>query len=402
MSVVRERPLAANAPATPSPSPESGSAPTLRAPRLAALDAARALGVVAMVMGHTLHAVLSEAAWQSPVLAAYNHARGFTAPLFLLVSGWAVTLAISRSGATGWDVPRGRVRRALLLLAVGYGLRWPGWGLGKLVAGDRKVWAHFLGFDALHCIAVALLATSLVLALPWNRYAKAAILAALAAGAVLAGAGAGTPGETAANLARLPEWLPAMALAQVVGGTSHFPLFPWSGYFFAGTLLGLLAPPDRRGAAGIALVAVAALLATTQWAGLGGRTAGHPVLVVYRIGVVLAVLSALFLVPPRLAARAAPLGKSSLGVYAIHLLIVYGWYLLPFWFPWYPLRGLASSVGKTLGPAAGLAVAVLVLAVSYAVYRLAGAAWRRARSAKLRMRAEDVEGVRGRVGGERG
>jgi hypothetical protein len=355
-----------------------------------------------MVMGHTLDGVLSPASWQTPILSRYWQARGFTAPLFLLVSGWAVTLAISRSGATGWAVPRGRLHRVLLLLAVGYGLRWPGWGLDRLLAGDREVWAHFLGFDALHCIAVALLVTSLVLALPWHRFAKAGILAALALGAVFAGAGAGTPGETTANLASLPASLPAMFFAQIVGGTSSFPLLPWAGYFFAGTLVGMLAPPDRRGALGIAAVAALALLATTQWAGLSGRTAGDPVLVAYRIAVVLAVLAALFLVPATIAVRAAPLGKSSLGVYAIHLPIVYGWYLWPYWFAWYPLRGLWNTVGKTQGPGAGFAIAVAVLAGSYALWRLLVAGWRSARSAELRVLSDRLQRVRGRVGGERG
>lgn len=377
--MLRERLLSAPAAATPSPTP--AAAPSARRPRLAALDAARALGVVAMVLGHTLDGVLSEAARRTPAMARYWQARGFTAPLFLLVAGWAVTLAISRSGATGWAVPRGRLRRVLLLLAVGYGLRWPGWALGRLLGGDRDVWAHLLAFDALHCIAVALLATSLVLALPWHRLGKAAILAGLAAAAVLAGAHASTPGEVLATAAGLPASIPGMALAQVTGGTSAFPLFPWAAYFFAGTLVGLLAPPGRRGGAALAVVAAALLVATTQWLGLGNRGPGSPVLVAYRVGVVLAVLAGLSLVPAALAARAAPLGKSSLAVYAIHLPIVYGWYPFPFYFGWYPLRGLWNTVGRTLGPAAGVAVALLVLAASYALYRLVPAAWRRLRQA---------------------
>jgi len=49
-----------------------------------------------------------------------------------------------------------------LLFVLGYLLRWPGWGFGPLVAGDREVRAHFLAFDALQCIAAALLVASLV------------------------------------------------------------------------------------------------------------------------------------------------------------------------------------------------------------------------------------------------
>ena len=47
-----------------------------------------------------------------------------------------MTVAIGRSGKTGLAVPGGRLPRVLLLLAIGYALRWPGWGTELLRAGD--------------------------------------------------------------------------------------------------------------------------------------------------------------------------------------------------------------------------------------------------------------------------
>jgi acyltransferase len=346
----------------PPPTPAGGEA----RPRLAALDAARALGVLAMVMGHTLDAVLSPAARQTAAMVQYWHARGFTAPLFLLVSGWAVTLAISRSGAKGWAVPRGRLRRVVLLLVIGYALRWPGWAQERLVAGDREIWAHFLAFDVLHCIAVVLLVTSLVLALPWRASVQAAILAALGVAAAVIGAGAGTPGQVQGP-AHLPASLVRLALLQVVGGTSPFPVVPWAAYFFAGTVVGMLAPADRRGALAMGWVGLALIVLALPLGRLGERPAGDPILIAFRIGVVLAVLAALEAVPAALARRAAPLGKSSLGVYAIHLPIVYGWS---------HIAGLSWRVGPTLGTAAAIGVAALVLLVSFAAYRALAAATR--------------------------
>lgn len=348
------------APALVPPTSVPAPAGVARRPRLAALDAARALGVLAMVMGHTLDAVLSPAARQTPAMLRYWQARGFTAPLFLLVSGWAVTLAIARSSARGWAVPRGRVRRILLLLVIGYALRWPGWAAEQLARGDRVVWAHFLAFDVLHCIGLVLLVTSLVLALPWPAPAKAALLAALAIAAAMLGAGAGTPGQIQAAEPGLPGSLPALALLQIVGGTSPFPVVPWAAYFFTGTVVGLLAPADRRGAVAMAVSGITLVALAWQFPGLGQRPAGDPVLIGFRIGVVLTVLAALELVPAAAAARAAPLGRSSLGVYAIHLPIVYGWSTIP---------GLSWRVGQTLVAGWSIAVAVLVLAVSFAAYR---------------------------------
>jgi acyltransferase len=337
-----------------------------RPPRLSALDAARALGVLAMVAGHSLDAVLSPAARATPAMIAYWKARGFTAPLFLLVSGWAVTLAISRSGARGWAVPAGRLRRVLLLLVIGYGLRFPGYN--ELWAGDREAWSRFLAFDALHCIGLSILVTSLVLALPWRAGVKAALLALLAVGATVLGAEALTPGM-AEGARGLPASIPLMALVQVVGGTSSFPLFPWMAYFLCGTVVGLLVPGDRRGALVKAAVGIALLLVTIHWSGLGGRSAGDPVLIAYRIGVVLTVLAALSLVPARVAAWAAPLGKSSLAVYALHLPVVYGWW---------QFSGLSWRVGKTLGVAAGLGVAAAVLVGCFVGWRVFVAGVRRA------------------------
>lgn len=237
-----------------------------------------------MVTGHTLDAVLSKQARLSPGMVAYWHARGLTAPLFMLVSGWAVTLAISRSGDQGIAIPRGRLKRVLLLLAIGYALRWPGWGLDRFLAGDRDVWAHFLAFDALHTIALSLLATSLVLALPIGRLGRSAALAALALSAVRFGQSATLPGGAPATAGGLPQSLPLMALAQALHGTSPFPVLPWSAYFFAGTLVGLLAPQDWRGAAAMALAGATLVAVTVPFPGLGEREAGDPVLIAFRIG----------------------------------------------------------------------------------------------------------------------
>jgi len=348
-----------------------------RSPRIAALDAARAVGVLAMVFGHTLDAVLAPSVRAMPLAVAYWKARGLTAPLFLIVSGWAVTVAVTRSGARGWAVPRGRLRRVLLLLAIGYGLRYPGWAQERFLAGDRTIWAHFLAFDTLHTIGVALLLTALVLGVPWRAWYKAALLAAMAIAAVLLGGGAqlGTPLPTSEHLQGLPQSIPVMALVQVVGGSSPFPIFPWVAYFFAGAVVGLLAPPGRRGALAMG-AAGAALFAATCWTGVGARQPGDPILIAFRTGVVVMTLALLSTVPARVARYAAPLGRSSLGVYAIHLPIVYGWSAF---------AGLSWRIGPTalfpdrgLSGAASLATAVAVLAASFVVFRALAWGWGRA------------------------
>ncbi|HSD19179.1 MAG TPA: acyltransferase family protein [Anaeromyxobacter sp.] len=376
------RPPSTHAVAAPLRAVPSAGAPTPRS-RIAALDAARALGVVAMVFGHTLDALLSTDLRTTPLVDLYWKARGFTAPLFLMVSGWAVSVAISRGRARGLDIPRGRVGRVLLLLCIGYALRWPGWGLDRLAAGDTEVWAHLLSFDALHTIAIALLTASLVLALPWSRREQAWAFGALAVLCVALGMLA--PAPLVPSAAVLARPVPALALTQALGGTSPFPVFPWAAYFFVGGLVGLLAGAGGgRSAASMAVIG-AALVAGTMWTGVEEMPMGHPLLFTFRSGVVLLALAALSKVPATAAARLAPIGRASLGVYAIHVPIVYGWSTY---------AGLTARVGPHLGVGRALLVACAVLAASFALH-LAFQQARRSVVVGARWTWERVGAVRG-------
>lgn len=358
-------------------------------PRIAALDAARALAVGAMVVGHTLDALLALSVRGHPVVATYWKARGLTAPLFLATAGWAVTVAIRRSGASGWGVVRGRIPRAVLLLAVGYALSWPGWGIDRLGAGDPAVWAHLLAFGPLHTIALSILATAVVLGLRWTVREQALALAALAVLAVSLGMRAPAPFPTDAVLPRAPA---AIALVQAVGGSSPFPLFPWSGYFLAGALLGLAAGGGRRVAVRTAAIGGALVLASCGM-GVGTLPAGHPALFVFRTGVVLVLLAALSAVPAAAAARLAPLGRVSLSVYALHIPIVYGWSAH---------EGLVARIGPTLPPGRALAIAAVILAGAVAASFALRAALRPARVALVSaaLGALGALGARGAVGAE--
>jgi acyltransferase len=312
---------------------------------------------MAMVFGHTCDALLSPAARAAPLVVAYWKARGLTAPLFMMVSGWAVTLAVSRAPARGLALVRARLPRVLLLLAIGYALRFPGWDIPGLLAGDPSPWRQFLAFDALHAIAAGLLALLLTLALPWSSREKGLAFVLLAAVAVALGMRAPS----------FPTTLPALALAQALGGTSPFPVFPWAAYFFLGAAIPLLTDirPIRRA---LALAGVGAcLVAVTCWQQVGILPPAHPSLVLFRVGLILMLLALLETSSARVARVLAPLGRSSLPVYAIHLPIVYGWSTL---------EGLAQRVGPrlTFSGAALTAVVVLVgaLGAGHAM-RLAGA-----------------------------
>jgi surface polysaccharide O-acyltransferase-like enzyme len=86
----------------------------------------------------------------------------------------------------------------------------------------------------------------------------------------------------------------------------------------------------------------------------------HPVLVSFRVGAVLLALAACDAIPSRVTERLAPLARSSLGVYVIHVPIVYGWF---------SFEGLAQRIGPRLPFHETALVALAVLLLSLAAER---------------------------------
>lgn len=353
---------------TPAPSAPAGAS------RIPALDAARAIAVVAMVFGHTLDALLDLEARGAPLAAAYWRARGLTAPVFLVAAGWAVTVAIRRGGGRGLGVVSGRLPRVLLLLGLGVALRWPGWGAELLWQGDPFVLAHLLAFDVLHAIALSILAVAATLALPLGRRERVGALLLLAVLSLALGMGGTAP--LVPDAGSLPRSLLGLVSAQALGGTSPFALVPWSAYFFVGSVVGILAERFSGRAALAAGVAGVAMVLATTGEGASALPPGHPVLFVYRTGVVLVLLAVLGGVPARAAAAVAPLGRASLGIYALHVAMVYGWSTH---------EGLFQRLGPTLSAGSALLVAAALLAGTFALHQAIAGALRAARPLAARV-----------------
>ncbi|WP_233577370.1 acyltransferase family protein [Citreicoccus inhibens] len=325
---------------------------TFRQTRHPALDGARGLAVLAMVMGHALDALLSPAVRDTPWVQRYWELRGITAPLFLVVSGWAVVMALgTKPGAARESFGR-RFRRALLLLFLGYFLHWPGWGAVRDLGWTPAMLSQVFMFDALQCIGSSLLLGAVLLVLTPNRWARLGVLLALAVGIPL----------VSPTMWGLGEHLPAPVQQFIGNGEgSRFPFFPWAGFFFAGAVtahvLGLLRPGWPQG---LALLAVGGALVWLTRFSPGEWTATSAIMVQYRVGQGLLVLGGVNLVPQRLSALLAPLGRLSLWIYVLHLPVVYGWAGIP---------GLSGRVGPTLGVPAALGVGAALLLVCYLLAR---------------------------------
>lgn len=325
---------------------------SIREPRHPALDAARGFAVVAMVLGHTLDALLAPAVRAHPWVQRYWELRGITAPLFLLVSGWAVLAALGGRPNGASETYGRRVRRALVLLLLGYGLKWPGLALVRELGWGEPLMQHLFAFDALQCIGFSLWVGATVLLLTPGAWSRAGSLLALAVGIPLA----------SAALWHAATQLP-VPLQQALGGPeSRFPLFPWAGYFFAGAfaahLLKLLRPGWPQGLA-LGVLGAGLLLLTHRLPADWSPTSAW--LVAYRVGQGFLVLGAVNLLPLVLSRGLAPLGRLSLWLYVLHLPVVYGWA---------GTAGLAGRVGPVLSLAQALGVGVALLAGSYGVARL--------------------------------
>jgi len=342
--------------APPRPAPPAPAVAT-RA-RVAFVDVARALAVLLMILGHSLNVLLAPEYQQGSGFRAFLFLRGLTSGTFLLLSGFAFTIASSRYWESHLRPSRRalrRVRRFAFFALLGYTLRFPVDKFEHLLYLTPARWQYFLTVDILQCIGVTLLALQalVVLARTPRRFAIAA--GGLAAAAVLI-----TPAAWSVDW---PRYLPLSVAAYLSPGTgSLFPLLPWSGFMLLGAALGYgyvrAWPADPQAfarrvllPAGGGMIALGLLLHQLPYNPLGVREfwTTSPNFFLIRAGCVLLILAGLSHAtrsPLHLPRVTAALAQESLLIYFIHLVVLYGsaWnlglqHLLPA--PFSPLPALA-------------------------------------------------------------
>lgn len=351
------------------------------------LDLARAVAILLMLQGHTLHTVLVSDARTGTLFYIWSFLRGLTACLFLLLSGFAFTFATRRRWADhlmSFATIGRRLRRFGFFLLLGYALHFPMAKLAHLYGMSEERWRSFLVVDVLQCIAVMLtLLQGLVLVTRTPRRYVGVAAAGCLAIVVL------TPAVWRFDwTGPLPVGLAAY-LSPATG--SLFPVFPWGAYVLLGAVLGDLYM--RRGTVhvasfgnrvllpgGVALVALSFVGARVPLAPFG-RTdfwSTSPNQFLLRAGLVLLLLGALAHISQRISRQpyvVQALAQESLTIYAVHLCIVYGsvWNV-----------GVRQLVGPTLTviPALGGvavvwgAMALLAYAWHWGKHRKPGAAQR--------------------------
>lgn len=340
--------------------------------RLVFLDAARFLAIGLMTFAHVSDSLVLPSEWRTGFGAAYALTRGSTAPLFLLVAGWAFAVS-SRAHLDAYRRPSrkllARVSRVLTLCMWGWVLTMPWWHPLFPHEAPEDTWVAFTGLSALHCVGLSLLLAQGVVWVTRTPAQLERALFALAFGFVALA-------PFAFRAAGALPWMlqgPFRATAYPAG----FPLFPWSGFFFLGAGLGLLAArrgwtPGRLAALLVGLAAVSLGVAElsegvcTDWLQDAYGYVG-PSLVLRRLGLASGVLAVVAWATKRL--RALPdavlvPSRYSLTFYVAHMAVIWGT-------PWF--LGLHHAVGATLTWAGCAVVSFVVLAVEWVAVRAAKA-----------------------------
>tara|TARA_R110000744_G_scaffold146659_2_gene259509 strand:+ start:2486 stop:3607 length:1122 start_codon:yes stop_codon:yes gene_type:complete len=109
-----------------------------------------------MLQGHFIDGLLDNAFRDNSniLFTTWKYFRGITAPVFFTVSGFIFTFLLIKSPQTGWNNPRVKkgIKRGLELLVIAYLLRMNIFGLFK-----GEVYDSFYLVDVLHCIGLSLL-----------------------------------------------------------------------------------------------------------------------------------------------------------------------------------------------------------------------------------------------------
>jgi uncharacterized membrane protein len=353
------------------PSSDRPGPATRQAQRVIFIDLARALAVVFMLYGHAVDALLAPQYRTGPIYDLWQFQRGLTSSLFLLLSGFAFSVATTRRWASHVRLSRqvfDRVRRFSLFVILGYALHFPVARFVLLPSATEAQWQAFLAVDVLQLIGATFLIIQLLVFVTRSRWVFTSAAMALAVIVTVV-----TPHVWSL------DWsgsLPAWAASYVTPSHgSLFPLLPWSSYVLLGIGLGQLFGrwgADLHTFANIALILPGAGLVT---GGISLRPLAEAIFgepswsfvppeVMVRAGTCLLIVGIMAhgtRYVSRLPHVFSAVAQETLLIYFVHLCIVYG----SVWTP-----GFAQWFGATLSPVEVFFV-VIVLITSMAIL-----AWR--------------------------
>jgi hypothetical protein len=291
-----------------------------------------------MVQGHTVYCLLTSGIVDSDIWYwhLWTAIRGYTAPIFLMVSGAVHIFANKRdeNGIVPNATTKRRIKTCLMLFAVGYLLQFPANNLFDLPFLNYETLASFLKVNVLQLFAVTLIFLNILFKLT-NSNKQLATICFIVGNALI----------LASQFSLQVDWykhlpIPFAAFFSMSKGTI-FPIMPFSGYLLIGSAMGYLiqrVQPEKRNAyivKNLFLIGLPYIVIGHLFGSLYG-TYGHNVLgspsiqlglSIGRVGVAMWVISFSTLVCNALSSWEniiSMLSKRSLLIYVIHLLIIYG------------------------------------------------------------------------------
>ncbi len=339
--------------------------------RILFLDFMRGFAVIFMVIGHSIDSVLSLEIRSSAGFQVYNTIRGFTAPVFLFVSGYAYMVATGKNWSEYQRIGSRSLKRLMrigLLFLIGYMLHVPYLSFEKsFYHSTPQQIQNFFQADVLQCVAATLLILQLLIFITPNRRTFAYATAGVAGFFVLS-----APVVWSIDFAPIvgPFFSPYFNQMQ----PSQFPLFPFTGFMLMGVVVGqffMEAREQQRDARFAPLLAMVAVL-TVASAMVFDRLPvdvypahdywkSSPNWFLVRLGIVMLLSAGFYYIrslPAIFEKNLSVLGQASLFVYTVHLMIVYGSAAN---------KGLFQNIGQTLAAHQAVAVAFGVLAVMLAM-----------------------------------
>lgn len=302
--------------------------------RFAFIDVLRGIAVLWMVETHVIDVVLSSNFKSGWFYNFINISNGFVAVTFLFCAGAGFWIAATRKAeeyrlfqSPLWQY----LRRLGLILLIAYWLHFPTISFHQMFSLTSERWLSFFECDILQTIVysslfalISLLIIKNLQALKWI-YGLLGLLIFVVA-----------PWIWELNpFDYLPAFFASLFAKYPI---SKFPLFPWSGYFFAGafaTALFFQSPDKRRLSWGFLLVGGPLLLIIfysrnfTDFYGFRDWWHVSPFHSLFRISGTAAIFGLLFIIEEqykekRIGRVLQLCGQESLYIYVSHLLIVYG------------------------------------------------------------------------------
>jgi uncharacterized membrane protein len=315
--------------------------------RLAYIDWMRGLACVLMFQTHCYDSWLGGAARQGKFLMYSQLGGTFPAPLFLFLAGMSfalVTDKLRQKNLSPSQIARATIRRGAEIFVFGLLFRLQ----ELLIAWGWAPWSDLLRVDVLNTIGLSMMLMGivcwLVLAIKRGPQTRTA-LALAAAGAALLISLLTPPLWTTWRLRELPWPIESYINGVHTFGSPQpwlFPVFPWTGFAFAGLAVGFLLQSSwarnqearsfvALGAAGILLVEVARWMdrQPRQLYAVYDFWHTSPNFFLIRLGMLMIILSASYAWCRWGAGQwgfspLIQLGQASLLVYWVHIEFVYG------------------------------------------------------------------------------